>query len=160
MSSKPASGFSLWESLGQELRVASAVPAVPRRSYDLPVPKPGSLQHSDKRYPAGSTAIQEPQKERREGPLSSGAPPVLGSAFLWAQLVLCRAAAIFQTPDWQPGAVSILFPPRPNLKDGFNIYLLARELQAGSGRARLPNPAPGPKEAHPPPRHRAVPLNE
>lgn len=85
--------------------------------------------------------------------MSSGAPSS-GLALLFAAL-----AAIFRNPAWQPGAVEVPFPPRPNLKDGFNIYLLALGLRGGSGRARR-EPSAGPEEARPPPRHRAVLLNE
>lgn len=83
-----------------------------------------------------------------------GRDPILGDAFLQARLAPCRAAAIFQSLDWQLVAVSVPFPPRPNLKDEFNIYLLAPELrEAAGGRA-----ATARGTSTPTPRHGAVPL--
>lgn len=94
-------------------------------------------------YPAGSTATERLGKKE-------GRDPILGDAFLQARL----AAAIFQSLDWQPVAVSVLFPPRPNLKDEFNIYLLAQELrEAAGGRAATVRGT-----STPTPRHGAVPL--
>lgn len=51
------------------------------------------------------------------------------------------------------------FPPRANLKDGFNIYLLVAELRASGRKARRQASAP-PKPARPPPRHHTLPPNE
>lgn len=78
-----------------------------------------------------------------------GRDPILGDAFLQARLAPFSAAAIFQSLDWQPIAVSVLFPPRPNLKDEFNIYLLARELREAAG-GRAANSARN-QHAHPAP---------
>lgn len=154
--SPPPSPPALPRSLpGQQLPTAAG-PAAPGRGDDPTAPQRRNLrspQQGGEWYPACSFGIPAPQKERREGPLSSGAPSS-GLALLFAVL-----AAIFPNPAWQPGAVSVPFPPRPNLKDGFNIYLLALRLRRGSGRARR-EPSAGPEEARPPPRHRAVLLNE
>lgn len=96
-------------------------------------------------YSAGSTATERlGKKERRD--------PILGDAFLQARLAPCRA--IFQSLNWQPVAVSVLFPPRPNLKDEFNIYLLARELREAAGG----RPATARGTSTPTPSHGAVPL--
>lgn len=94
-------------------------------------------------YRAGFTANQRLGKKE-------GRDPILPDAFLQARLAPCRAAAIFQSLDWQPEAVSVLFPPRPNLKDEFNIYLLARELREAAG-GRAANSARD-QHAHPAPR--------
>ena len=98
-------------------------------------------------YPAGSTATERLGKKE-------GRDPLRREAFLQARLAPSRAAAIFQSLDWQLVAVSVLFPPKPNLKDEFNIYLLAPELrEAAGGRA-----ATARRTSTPTPRHGAVPL--
>lgn len=94
-------------------------------------------------YPAGSTTTERLGKKE-------GRDPILGDAFLQARLVPCRAAAIFQSLVWQPVAIWVPFPPRPNLKDEFNIYLLARELREAAGRSAA-NSARN-QHAHPAPR--------
>lgn len=103
---------------------------------------PGNRRPGSELYPAGSTATERLGKKE-------GRDPILGDAFLQARLAPCRAAAIFQNLVWQPVAVSVPFPPRLNLKDEFNIYLLARELReaaggsaANSARTSTPTPAP------------------
>lgn len=103
---------------------------------------PGILWPGREMYPAGSTATERFGKKE-------GRDPILGDAFLQARLAPCRAAAIFQSLDWQPVAVSVLFPPRPNLKDEFNIYLLARELrEAAGGRAATARGTSTPTPSH------------
>lgn len=108
---------------------------------------PGSPWPGSETYPAGSTATERLGKKE-------GRDPILGDAFLQARLAPCSAAAIFQSLNWQPIAVSVLFPPRPNLKDEFNIYLLARELREAAG-GHAANSA---RNSTPTPRHGTVPL--
>lgn len=111
-------------------------------------PGPGEPEAGKRAVPGRSTATERLAKEQ-------GRDPILGDAFLRARRAPCLAAAIFQSLHWQPVAVSLPIPPRPNLKDEFNIYLLAPELrEAGEGRAA--NSARN-QHAHPP-RHGAVPL--
>lgn len=103
---------------------------------------PGNTRPGGELYPAGSTATERRGKK-------GGRDPILGDAFLQARLAPCGAAAIFQSLVWQPVAASVPFPPRSNLKDEFNIYLLARELReaargsaANSARNQHAHPAP------------------
>lgn len=103
---------------------------------------PGNPRPGGELYPAGSTATERRGKKGRD--------PILGDAFLKARLAPCGAAAIFKSLVWQPVAVSVPFPPRSNLKDEFNIYLLARELREAA-RGSAANSARN-QQAHPAPR--------
>lgn len=104
-------------------------------------PSPGEPSAGRRAIPGRFHCHRAPRKERRD--------PILGDAFLQARLAPCGAAAIFKSLVWQPVAVSVPFPPRSNLKDEFNIYLLARELReaargsaANSARNQHAHPAP------------------
>lgn len=88
-------------------------------------------------------------------------PLVLQTTFLPARLALRPRCSHFSHPQLgSRGAAPVPFPPKPNLKDGFNIYLPARERPGGSGRARREATALDPRKHAHPPRHRAAARNE